>query len=106
MSSKAAVRDSATTALERFLRRRRESLLAAAGASSSTAAGASAGLGATGSGLGATGSGLGAGLTSGRGRGWVLAWVGCGRGGGEAAWRGFKQIYVDLCERYRAGFGV
>ena len=23
----------------------------------------------------------------------------------RAAWRGFKQIYVDLCERYREGFG-
>ena len=23
----------------------------------------------------------------------------------RAAWLGFKQIYVDLCERYREGFG-
>ena len=23
----------------------------------------------------------------------------------RAAWRGFKQIYVDLCARYREGFG-
>ena len=22
----------------------------------------------------------------------------------KAAWRGFKQIYVDLCERYRSGY--
>jgi phenylacetic acid degradation protein len=24
----------------------------------------------------------------------------------RAAWRGFKQRYVDLCERYRTGFGA
>ena len=24
----------------------------------------------------------------------------------RAAWRGFKQIYVDLCGRYREGFGI
>jgi phenylacetic acid degradation protein len=24
----------------------------------------------------------------------------------RTAWRGFKQIYVDLCERYRAGLGA
>jgi len=24
----------------------------------------------------------------------------------RAAWRGFKQIYVDLCERYREGLGT
>ncbi len=23
----------------------------------------------------------------------------------KAAWLGFKQLYVDLCERYRAGYG-
>jgi len=23
----------------------------------------------------------------------------------RAAWRRFKQIYVDLCDRYREGFG-
>jgi hypothetical protein len=23
----------------------------------------------------------------------------------RAAWRGFKQIYVDLCARYREGYG-
>jgi len=23
----------------------------------------------------------------------------------QAAWRGFKKIYVDLCERYRSGYG-
>jgi hypothetical protein len=23
----------------------------------------------------------------------------------RAAWLGFKQLYVDLCERYRAGYG-
>lgn len=24
----------------------------------------------------------------------------------KAAWLGFKQLYVDLCERYRAGYGA
>ena len=24
----------------------------------------------------------------------------------RAAWRGFKQIYVNLCERYRTGLGA
>jgi hypothetical protein len=24
----------------------------------------------------------------------------------KTAWLGFKQLYVDLCERYRAGYGA